>query len=265
MQLAIVDFYSYRESIFEALDAINAADTLAKQSAILLKPNLINASHHPVTTPAACCEAVIEYIRLYSAAGIVIAEGCGDADLETDEIFDLLGYRDLAKRCGVDLVDLNAASLQKLENKNCSFFSEIYLPKIALTHFIISLPVLKAHSIARITGTLKNMVGLAPPEHYGGQLGGWKKSMFHKDMQQSIIDLNRYRSPDLSVMDASVGLADFHLGGRHCSPPIKKIIAGFNPVQVDRRAADFLGLDWRQIQHLVWNNRFESGNQRFEN
>jgi len=257
MQLAIVDFYSYHESIAEALDAINAGETFAQQSAILLKPNLINASPHPVTTPADCCEAVIEYIRSCSDASIVIAEGCGDAHLGTDEVFDLLGYRDLARRYGVDLVDLNTAPLRKLENNNCSFFSEIYLPEIAYTHFMLSIPVLKAHSLAQITGTLKNMVGLAPPKYYGDRFGGWKKSIFHNNMQQSIIDLNRYRSPDLSVMDASVGLADFHLGGRHCSPPVKKIIAGFNALQVDRQAADFLGLDWRQIQHLAWDNHLK--------
>jgi len=51
---------------------------------------LTNASPHPVTTPAACCEAVIESIRSCSAAEVIIAEGCGDASLETDEIFDLL-------------------------------------------------------------------------------------------------------------------------------------------------------------------------------
>jgi uncharacterized protein (DUF362 family) len=63
MQSAIVDFYSYQESIAAALDAINAGETLARQTAILLKPNLINASPHPVTTPADCCESVIEYAR----------------------------------------------------------------------------------------------------------------------------------------------------------------------------------------------------------
>jgi len=258
MQLAIVDFYSYHKSVAAALDAIDAGETLAQQTAILLKPNLINASPHPVTTPADCCEAVIEYIRSCSDASIVIAEGCGDAYLETDEVFDLLGYRDLVRRYGIDLVDLNTAPLRKLKDANCSFFSEIYLPEIAYTHFIISIPVLKAHSLAQITGTLKNMVGLAPPQYYGSPFGGWKKSIFHNNMQQSIIDLNRYRSPDLSVIDASVGLADFHLGGRHCSPPVKKIIAGFDSLQVDRQAADFLELDWRQIPHLAWDSHLMS-------
>ena len=69
-------------------------------------------------------------------------------------------------------------------------------------------------------------------------------------MHQAIVELNQYRSPDLSLVDASVGLADFHLGGRHCSPPLAKIIAGYDPLEVDRRAAELLGLNWEQIPHL---------------
>lgn len=251
MRLAMIDFCSYHESVAEALDKIDARNTLAKQSSILIKPNLTNASPHPVTTPAVCCEAVIEYIRSCSKATIVIGEGCGDAFLETNEIFDLLGYRKLARRHSVTLVDLNTSPLRKLENKNCPVFPEIYLPEIAFTHFIISVPVLKAHSLSMITGTLKNMIGFAPPKYYSGRFGGWKKSVFHKNMQQAIIDLNRYRSPDLSLMDASVGLAEFHLGGRHCLPPAKKIITGSNPLEVDRQAAKLLGLDWKRIPHLA--------------
>lgn len=251
MALATVDFTTYHESVSAAFEAIEAGVTLAKQSAILIKPNLINATPHPVTTPAACCEAVIAYIRSQSSANIVIAEGCGDAALETDDIFNLLGYRELAAKYDVPLVDLNGASLRKLEHENFEVFPEIYLPEIAFSHFIISLPVLKAHSMTKITGTLKNMIGFAPPKRYSGSFGGWKKSAFHSDIHQAIIDLNRYRQPDLSLIDASVGLADFHLGGRHCSPAVKKIIAGFNPVEVDRRAARLLGFDWKKIPHLL--------------
>ena len=109
-------------------------------------------------------------------ASSINKEKCGDAFLETDEIFDLLGYRELARRHSVTLVDLNTSPLRKLENKNCPVFPEIYLPEIAFTHFIISVPVLKAHSLYMITGTLKNMIGFAPPKYYSGRFG-WKKSV----------------------------------------------------------------------------------------
>lgn len=253
MATATVDFTSYSQSITAALDEIDAKKILSDQSAILIKPNLVNASPHPVTTHSKCCEAVVEYVRSCSKADIVIAEGCGDMSRDTDVIFNLLGYREMAARHRVPLVDLNQLPSKKFKNRHCPLYPEMFLPEMAFSHFIISLPVLKAHSISTITGTLKNMIGFAPPKHYSN--GGWKKSAFHNNMQQAIKDLNTYLAPDLSILDASLGLPDFHLGGRHCDPPIGKIVAGFDPWEVDRRAAALLELDWKKIPHLHTPNK----------
>jgi len=250
MKTVCAEFLSYEASVPAVLDDIAAGNILSRQTAVLIKPNLVNATPHPVTTPPACVEAVIKYVRSCTSADITIAEGCGDASRATDEIFDLLGYRDLADRTGVSLLDLNHLPLRRVRNPQCPVFPEMFLPEIAFTHFIISVPVLKAHSLADMTGTLKNMLGFAPPEHYSGRFGTWKKAAFHGKMQPSIIDLNRHRCPDLSLMDASIGLADYHLGGRRCEPPAAKLIAGFDPLSVDRLAAECLDLDWKQIGHL---------------
>ncbi|MEE8452573.1 MAG: DUF362 domain-containing protein [Thermoguttaceae bacterium] len=249
--VAEIEFFSYAESVPKALDAIGAAEILGRQTAVLIKPNLVNASPSPVTTSVECVEAVIEYVRSCSQAPIVVGEGCGDMNLETDEVFDRLGYREMAGRQAVELIDLNHAPLTKLENNDCPVFPEMYLPQIALSHYLISVPVLKAHSFSEITGTLKNMIGLAPPKYYSGRFGSWKKAVFHGKMHESIVDLNRYRTPDLSLMDATVGMPDFHLGGALCDPPINKLLAGFDPVALDRRSAELLGQDWRTIEHLT--------------
>ncbi|MFH1918360.1 MAG: DUF362 domain-containing protein [Planctomycetota bacterium] len=248
--MAEVEFESYAESVPKALDAIGAGEVLKEQAAVLIKPNLVNDSPFPITTAPECVEAVIEYVRSCSAAAIVVGEGCGAANLETGEVFGRLGYVDLARRLGVELIDLNHAPLTKLKNPGCPVFREMYLPEIAFSHYLVSLPVLKAHSLSEYTGTLKNMMGLVPPKHYSGRFGTWKKAVFHNRMHQSILDLNRYRTPDLSLIDASVGMSDFHLGGPRCDPPLGRLIAGFDPVEVDRRGAALLGLDWRDVAHL---------------
>ena len=251
MDLAIVEFESYVTSVAAALEALDVDDSFRSCSGILIKPNLINDSPHPVTTPAACCAAIIEYIQACSDVPVVIAEGCGDSVLETGEVFASLGYETLARKYDeVVLLDLNHAPLTTRERPDCPVFPEMILPEIAFTHFIISVPVLKAHSLAGLTGSLKNMLGFAPPEHYSGRYGSWKKAVFHGRMQQSIIDLNRYITPDLTIMDGTVGLADYHLGGRHCEPPVNKIVAGRDPWEVDREAARLLNLDWRSIEHV---------------
>lgn len=248
--VAEVEFVLYGESVPRALEAVGAGEVLRRQGAVLVKPNLVNASPFPVTTAPECVEAVIEYVRACSKATIVVGEGCGDASLETDEVFDRLGYWEMARRLGVELIDLNHAPLAKLEDPGCTVFPEMYLPEIALSHYLISVPVLKVHSYSQVTGTLKNMMGLVPPRYYSGRFGTWKKATFHGKMHRSIVELNRYRTPDLSLLDATVGLAEYHLGGAQCDPPPGKLIAGFDPVQVDRRGAELLGLRWQRIAHL---------------
>ncbi len=249
MKASIVEFVSYKKSIKKALDNIEADKTLSRQENILIKPNLINASPPPITTPVECVEAIAEYIRDCSKANIIIAEGCGAVEYETEKVFRDLGYLELSKRTSIPLVDLNIADTVLLENRECCVFKEFHMPAIAMDHFIISVPVLKAHSLADITGSLKNMMGFAPPRYY--QTGGhWKKSAFHARMHEAIKDINNYKTPDLSIMDGRIGMPDYHLGGCECDPPVNKIVAGFDAVEVDRIGAELLSLDWREIGHL---------------
>jgi uncharacterized protein (DUF362 family) len=243
-----IDFADYPTSVARALDEVGAHDILARQERVLVKPNLINASPPPVTTPVECCEAVLNYVRGCGPAEVLIAEGTGDAHLETDDVFETLGYSALAKRLGVRLVDLNHEDTVALKNGKCRVFPTFHMPRIAMECYIVSVPVLKAHSIADITGSMKNMMGLAVPRHY--QAGGWKKSAFHRHMHEALLDLNRHRRPELTLMDATVGLAEYHLGGRRCDPPVNRLLAGYDAQQVDREAARLLGMDWKSIPHL---------------
>jgi uncharacterized protein (DUF362 family) len=73
-------------------------------------------------------------------------------------------------------------------------------------------------------------------------------------MQQSIIELNRYRMADLSIVDGSVGLAKSHLGGATCDPPVSKIIGGYDAVRVDQACAELLGLRVEDIAHIQGNH-----------
>jgi uncharacterized protein (DUF362 family) len=245
-----LEFESFAKSIPLALDALGAGEALARQERVLIKPNLVNDAPPPVTTPVACVAALVDYVRAYTKADIVIAEGAGDADKETPTIFEALGYADLARRKGLELVDLNTAPTTRLTRDDCRTWPEMHLPSIALDHYLVSVPVLKAHSLAEVTGAMKNMMGLLPQRYYQ-QGGRWKKSAFHACMHPSIVELCRYRPPDLSVMDASIGLAEYHLGGPQCEPPLGRILAGFDARQVDRAGAALLGLDWRTIGHLA--------------
>ncbi|WP_035270983.1 DUF362 domain-containing protein [Desulfonatronum thiodismutans] len=243
------EFQDYPTTLAALLDDLDAPRVLKRRRRVIIKPNLVNASPFPVTTHPDMVRALAEYVRRHTKARIILAEGCGDACLDTGQIFADLGYAALAEELDLELVDLNQAPLTRRKNPECRFFPDIYLPKAAMSGLLISVAVLKRHSLAQVTLTMKNMLGLLPPSRY--QRGGsWKKSALHADMQRSIYELNRYRAPDLAIIDASVGLAEYHLGGATCSPPVNKLVAGFDPVAVDALGAGLLGLDWRSIDHI---------------
>lgn len=245
----IEDCVSYERTIPEIFDRIGASDIFTAYDRILLKPNLVTASAFPVTTSPACCREVIKYIQCCSHAHIIIAEGCGDASYETGQVFTHLGYDRLAAEFDIELVDLNTARLVKVTKPENTIFPSMFLPELVFETYLFSLPVLKAHSLAGITGTLKNMMGLAPPQYYSGG-GAWKKAAFHREIQQAIVELNRFRTPDLTLLDASVGLSEYHLGGPVCTPPAGKLIVSDDPQQADQCAAGLLGLNPADIYHL---------------
>lgn len=253
--IQIVPFSNYQQSVTAAMNALEAGDILSQQTDIMLKPNLVNDTPYPVTTHPECCAAVIEYIRQYTSASIVIAEGNGDPAADTLETFRRLKYDKLAARYRVKLIDLNTEKLRHVVQPQCTVFPEMRLPEIIFSHYLISLPVLKAHSLSGFTGSLKNMIGIAPPKYYSGIHGFWKKALFHDNIHQAILDLNCYRQADFTLMDAVIGLKSHHLGGDYCDPPLNSIIAGYDPAAVDRAGASLLGLDWQKIPHLSNNKR----------
>jgi len=243
-------FISWQGSVTAVLKASSLAEQLYPGQQILIKPNLVEPLDPPITTPVEIVGALIDYLRSVSPnSAIIIGEGSGSLANDTRHIFKVLGYTDLAAEKKVTLVDLNEADLVRKQDKNCRRWPEMFLPQIIYDSFLLSVPVLKAHSLAGVTLTMKNMMGLAPPSHYQ-QGGHWKKASFHQGIQEAVFDLNRYRTPDFTLLDATVGMQQAHLWGPTCDPPVNRIAAGFDPVAIDAYGCRLLGRDWQRIGHL---------------
>lgn len=246
----VTGFIDWEKSIADLVDGCGLIERLPKGGKVLLKPNLVEAVKPPITTPVELVAALIKHLQ-QRAPGleVIVGEGVGAKDYDTWHSFAMLGYTEMARQLDVELVDLNEAELVRLENKICRRLPEIYLPKIALESFLISLPMLKAHTLAGVTLTMKNMMGMAPPSHYQ-QGGHWKKASFHTQIQEAILDLNRYRHPDFTIMDATIGMIEAHLWGPTCEPPPNQLVAGFDPVAVDAYGCALLARDWQEIGHI---------------
>jgi uncharacterized protein (DUF362 family) len=244
-QVARIRFVDYKSSIAKALDLIGAGEKLPQEGLIIIKPNLTNSSPPPVTTSAAAVEAAYNYCRTHTKAEIAIGEGCGSG--RTPDVYAALGYTDLAEKYGIRLIDFNDAETVTLENNSALQLKLFHMPRIVQQAFVISLPVLKDHSFTKTTIAMKNMFGIAPSKFYAG---GWNKAKLHSpSTDKSVVDICRYKKPDLSIVDASVALKGMHLSGRH--KKIGVILAGFDPVAVDTVGSQLLGHNPKRLKYLT--------------
>ncbi len=254
-KVACVPFTTYQKSIQAALEAINAATIFAQEKRIVIKPNLVDDIAPPFTTPVECVEAIIQYVRSCSQAEIMIGEGAGGMDVETSMLYEKYGYNDIAEKFHVRLIDFNTEEVVCVKNRNALVLKEFHYPKILQDAFLVTVPTLKAHSMAKVTLGLKSMIGVAPPNLYQKSPRNFKKSVLHgknnAELHKIIFDVNTYLKPDCTIIDASVGCPEAHLWGRLSSPPRKKIIASLDVVAADRVGTEELGHTWKEIAHIV--------------
>ncbi len=247
-KVAKVKFVDYQGSITRALDLIGAAKSLPDSGLVIIKPNLTSADGPPVTTNVAAAEAVYKYCKAHCRAEIAIGEGCGTGT--TEQTFCANGYKELAEKYGIPLIDFNQEKTVLLRNDSAFQLKEFHIPEIVLEAFIISLPGLKDHSFAKTTVAMKNMFGIAPEPFY---CGSWNKSKLHwPSTDKSVVDIWLYKKPALCVGDAAVALAGTHLSGKHKN--IGLILAGFDPVATDAVGSRLLGHNPKKIEYLCLAN-----------
>ena len=236
--LAVVFGSSPREMVPILMDHLRIADRVPPDGRIGIKPNLVvsKPSSSGATTDPEVVEGVIDYLNSEGKRDIVILESAWIGD-STDEAFEVCGYRELAARTGVPLLNLEAASWTAHRAGDLS----IRVCDAALSlDYLINVPVLKAHCQTRLTCALKNLKGLIP---------GSEKRRFHDlGLDGPIAHLNQIIAPDLTIVDGIVGDLSFEEGGN----PVRmnRLIGGFDPVLIDAYAATLLGYSPGDIGHV---------------
>jgi uncharacterized protein (DUF362 family) len=204
---------------------------------VVIKPNLIINRPYPVTTSPKTVECIVNYFK-EKAKEIIIAEGSGMCRGGTNKAFLDLGYSELAEKSGIKLVDLNVDDYEIRKNPEALRLKEFKFPLTLKNSFLISAAVLKRHSMAKVTLSLKNMMGAS--------IG--KKARFHfLGLNKSIVDINLYRKPDLALIDG-IESSSRELGGEVTRYDV--MIFSENPVAADAVGANILGLDPLSVPHI---------------
>lgn len=211
---------------------------------VIIKPNIVEPSPPPVTTDVRVIAGVISALKESGIDDITVAEGSGTGD--TGDNFEKLGFTDL----DVELVDLDKENTVVLPLRNFRVWDEIIIPEMLLNTFIISVPVLKEHSLCGVTAGFKNMIGILPAKYYSGYWT-YKKSRIHKyDTHGCIADLTHVIEPDVAIVDATVGVRGHHLSGTPLNPPLNMVYGSNDVLEADLFACELLERDWEDINYL---------------
>lgn len=234
-----VRFENYEQTIPKLLDVIKFQDEIRKHEKIVLKPNLANGSISESTSPG-FVEQVLKFIMQNKnpETEVLIAEGCDGQD--TLEVFEEQGYSGIAEKYGVGLVDLNSTETEEINNEEFAHFDSIHYPKVLLDSFIISLPRLDKSEETSISASLSNMTGAFPSKNYRSFFSKTKNKLRNIPLEYQIHDIAKCKMPNFALIDAS---------------ETGRILAG-QPLEMDKKAAELLGMNWSNIEHL---NLMENG------
>ena len=224
-------------SVSEALNAVHSQDT------VLIKPNLVVSRREwaGVNTDPRIVEAIVKILKAKGIFRIVVGDGAG-MGYNASNAMQICGYRDMAQRYDLKLVDLEKDDFVSLQVPIEGPFKKLEIAQTVIDcDFLINVPVMKAHGQTLITCSLKNLKGVMPRA---------MKTGFHGvDLDQAITQLASVVTPDLIIVDGIQG--DLFSETGHNPVRMERILSGTNPVEVDSVAADMLGYPPRAIRHIA--------------
>jgi len=220
-----------------ALEMVKAAQALPSGKTVLVKPNYVttDAPATGITTDGRIVEGVVRFLREHAVQEIIIGEGSGEGD--TFEAFRVAGVDQVAERWKATMVDLNRDEFVQTVPQNPLALKQVNIAKTALESTIISVPKLKPHRLARVTLSLKNMMGAMTP-----------KGSMHGHLSEKIVDLASIIKPSIAVVDGIIAGEGHETSGNPVE--MNLVMAGTDPVAVDAVGAAVMSIPPRTVKHL---------------
>jgi uncharacterized protein (DUF362 family) len=228
---------------------------------VVLKPNLVEYHRDKViNTNPKVVAAAIDLCKSEGAAEIIVAEGPGHWR-NVEYLVAASGLGDVLKHYNVPFVDINHDEPVKLPNLGrLTGLEYLYMSRtVATAEVLISMPKLKTHHWAGATLSMKNLFGTLPGICYG-----WPKNELHwRGIDNSIVDINLSRTPELQLVDGIVGMeGDGPLNGT--AKPMGLLVMGSDPVATDATCCRLMKLDPERIAYIVMGARKKLGNLKEE-
>ena len=248
--VSLVRYNKSPESLREAIELCNGFEGLDKKGRVLIKPNLVQWDNQfriapfGVFTTTRLVEDLIILLIDYGCESISIGEGSIESEngAGTMEVFEGLGYDEIAKRYKVSLLDFNKSKSISVTVPDHLKFN--IADEAVNYEFVIDFPVLKTHAQSKVSLALKNLKGcLKTPS---------KKLCHHPQLGleycfQFIAD---YVKPSLTIIDGIYALEKgaFEFGNAYRK---NVIVSSKNILGADLVAARIIGYLPQDITHFA--------------
>lgn len=233
--------YDYKEvkaAVQRGIELLGGPLEFAKPNEnILLKPNLLaaDAPEKGTTTHHVVFKAVGE---VFKSAGVKLSYGDSSG---------FGSFESAAKKSGIAqaALDLEIPVADFASGKEIFFKDAIQNKRFTIANGVlecdglISLPKLKTHGFARMTGSIKNQFGCIP---------GMLKGEFHvklpnvNDFARMLVDLNAFIKPRLFIMDGIIAMEGNGPRGGN-TKKMNILLFSKDPIALDATVCRIIGLD----------------------
>jgi uncharacterized protein (DUF362 family) len=227
------------EAALQALGGMS--QFVSRGDIVLVKPN-IAWDRTPEQAATTNPEVVATLVRLCLAAGAKEVKVFDYPCEDSRRTYVRSGIMEAAKEAGAKVSYVDERRFRKMDLKGEALQDwEVYKEAVEVDK-IINCPILKHHTLARLTMGMKNLMGL---------IGG-DRSRLHWHLDEAIVDLAAFFKPTVVVLDAvRILTANGPQGG---SPKYVKqfntVAAGVDQVAVDAMGAKIFGIRPEEMDHL---------------
>jgi uncharacterized protein (DUF362 family) len=218
---------------------------VAPYPSVLVKPNFCGGvpGERGSHTSLAVLEAVLKLLAPLKKK-VYIGEADGSFNW-ADQVFSALSVHQLAKRYGVQVVNLSTGPSVDLPVPQSLSLKNLRVSRLLTESAIISVAALKTHPWTGVTFTMKNMFGAIYDQ---------EKALLHAGLDKNIVDITKVLRPTLCLVDGiyAVKHGGFKYGVWVGYPPDKMdlVVAGHDPVATDVVCTNLLERDPRQTSYL---------------
>jgi uncharacterized protein (DUF362 family) len=227
-----------------AVEALGGMGRFVKKDAkVVVKPNVLTGRppESATTTNPIVMAAVIRMCFEVGAATVTVLD---HPTVSARPAFETCGLAKATAQAGGTLKYLSDRNFEQVDFPEGRLLTSWPLVTDALeADVLINMPIAKTHSIAGLTMSMKNLMGIM----------GDSRGRIHTDFATKIVDVNTRVKPHLVILDAyRILFRNGPTGGDPADVKMPKtVVAGTSQVAVDAYGTGFFGMAPTDLDYLV--------------